>query len=1203
MTPTAPQGHLPLLYNVYLNCIFNNPHHDKSPFKQTIHDLAANHTHYTILVPPSYILNDAYDPATATNSTKLFLKDLCYTSEDFIRSHIIQSSAPTFTGSNSAKNQLIIFYTLNGKQILVKNGQVFTGKGFKRSLRLKILGYGTINAFCDYFPRGSKFMLMYIEDSLVGSNFLKMNEYVSPAFLDSFQDPKPLQKDVAKKTELTFDMILRYIPSLSTVVSEKYYKLFHHNNKDYETLKTMTRKQLSFVKKEFYRMIDQAYSIVLDSINEDTPEARTAFNLIQNLLGKDPDIDLNQLVYEYVELNQYDKIWSQLIYQFNYPNDDKTVYDPEAIKYLTPQKYNSLSCLSLNHLEVPVDEPWLVNSILKRVSVAIDVFSRLSDSSITSLAGKREVITETINILTSSPEVSGTLDEKSNDQLVVDADTLMGMLIMVVIHSKVPNLEAHIYYIKNFSTTDPEDGYFNYILSNLEAVIYHISVDNDDGHLQDLVDGSQSNYVFWSAIQKQDNHKIRNLIGETKSEFENRQLPAKHYLRSRNINGESCLMFAIKSKSPQIFNLLIESDDHWFLVEDLLFDRNTTTGQNLLTVSLVEEATEISLKLVNIILDCTSIEEQLAYFNLPDDMGRTVGHHIFHNLDVLSAIGHLINWELKDLNGHSPLFSICRCYDHPNYIELISRVFSCIYDKNPGKGIDFEMHLDKNGNTLLHVILKGLKESRILDSLMNMINLNQTNHKSVTPLTFYVKYSRVSNLEELLKDKRLNFQQEEPKSMYTVFDYLSFLASKPTAQGEDFQQIESLVYGLVFEKLVPSKGVLKLFATNAKYDPKSKEWAIFIRVKETDDNQYTFFEPLSKINQMIQLFSMSNPFIVIPSKESFWMNFKADGQTIQGYSKFNINRLLDKLNVFFASICLYSPDACELFLLGSSHNQLKKKLAFDIIKEVSKGKRSLGDVTLTGSQVYESEMFLNYSYEDLDNYRKTLVKFNKLMSVYEVKLTDERVVGDRFICRFLSSGLIPKFKESAKFTLKGDENSLSSYSQLLDFTIWLELSIGELLTNISKVVERISAWKEIYSKIKSINNELKKYETKASIHIHEVDTNDEQLNQAQEIDIPVSPSTTNTTDENRSFFSFGLENKKSRYRRLLLAKADEVKKIMNLNGEIKLEHEAIASETSKFLKYKSEFLLYAMKRFTDNHLVSLRQRLYELETLQLSLKN
>ena len=107
-----------------------------------------------------------------------------------------------------------------------------------------------------------------------------------------------------------------------------------------------------------------------------------------------------------------------------------------------------------------------MNELHERISLGVQEFEKLADSSIMNLAAKTQVVYSTFRILTQRK--NGNIDP------VINADTLIGLLIMVMIHSKIENIEAHIYYIKHFNSIDnTNDGQFNYIMSNLDAVLFH----------------------------------------------------------------------------------------------------------------------------------------------------------------------------------------------------------------------------------------------------------------------------------------------------------------------------------------------------------------------------------------------------------------------------------------------------------------------------------------------------------------------------------------------------------------------------------------------------------------------------------------------------------------------------------------------------------------------------------------------------------
>ena len=71
-------------------------------------------------------------------------------------------------------------------------------------------------------------------------------------------------------------------------------------------------------------------------------------------------------------------------------------------------------------------------------------------------------------------------------------------------------------------------------------------------------------------------------------------------------------------------------------------------------------------------------------------------------------------------------------------------------------------------------------------------------------------------------------------------------------------------------------------------------------------------------------------------------------------------------------------------------------------------------------------------------------------------------------------------------------------------------------------------------------------------------------------------------------------SKKARYKKLVVEKSEIVKNIMKLNLEIKWSHELIAAEISDFLKFRTEFLRFGIKRYISEEIKLLKQRSTEL---------
>lgn len=1188
--------HLPILYNPLLNCIFNNPNQSKAPFKRTIEELRNKHIQYTILLPPAYILNEFHDPATDDSSTRVLLKDLCYNNEDFIKSHIIRTGAPvSSTVTPISKEQLVIYNTMNGKQILVKNQMIYTGKGFKRSLKLKITSVLYFKSFCDYFPKGSQFMIIHIESSLIGgSPPFKPLPSLPPPGSSSSSERSTIQAE--NVDNVTFEKLLRNFPLLSKAVSDKFYRLFHHNNLQFHQLRTRTRKKLSHIKVEFTKMQEEAYKIILDSVRIENPNSEQTYNLLNHIISTYPGLDLNKLVHEYVELNLYDLMWSQLVFQFNCPNDDKEEFDPEAMKHLTAAEYESLSCLSLNQLDLPVTKPWLVNELHQRIYLAIQEFKKLSDPSIVNLTMKTNIIYKTMEILSQSKEGS---------ELVVDADTLIGLLVMTIVHSKIDNIEAHVYYVKYFNAVDrTNDGQFNYIMSNLDAVICHLS--EKESSLQSLATSSQENFDLWSGIVDQDIVKVKHIVQKTHNEYPDQELPAMNCLLSKNINGESVLDFAIKAKNFEVYNLIMNTSLLWFSIEFILFDKNVITNQNLLMTALIEKTAEQILDdLLSIITENATIDEQIAYFNSPDNTGRTVGHYLFHNHHLISRIGHLIDWELKDNNSHTPLFSLCRCYDHANYLELLKVGFNVVYEKYGKKGIDFDKHMDKSGNTLLHIILMGIPQTQILSKEENLVNVNLTNAKNLTPLMLYVKYSRLENLRDILKDDRLDFLHEDRKSFYNVFDYLSFVSTK-SSTSEEFKQIERLIVEHYFDHFFPHDLPERLAAFNGKFDSNLKEWVIHLKNKDCRCKP----QSLKSIKQVLYVEKLQRPMSIFPDADIIWRNYAMNVSTSPMFQKLRINKLIAKLNIVFQSMMFQNdvnPEKIFSTFLGDvSHNLSILEQKQVILAVTESQKQELGQVRLKYSNIQEMEIFLDFSLQDVKKHGLFFTKFSKLVCIGEQKQLDLRNVEDLTISRINEQSFFSKM-----FSIPEYHYQRSSFDVLAQYVVWIDMTGDELIKNFYKIKQDVNVWKKLYHDICNINLELRSMEPKSDVNIPNGVTREDLNEQEDEVESLHRTGTNSSLystsththadlipDESEGLSLFGLgSSKRNRYKRLVVSKADLVKQIMKLNIDLKWEYEIMATQISNFLTFRSQFLKFGLSMYTKEEIRCLNQRHLELRKI------
>ena len=100
------------------------------------------------------------------------------------------------------------------------------------------------------------------------------------------------------------------------------------------------------------------------------------------------------------------------------------------------------------------------------------------------------------------------LSEKDASQSVVNADTLVSLLLVVVIRSQVSHLNARLAYMRNFIfIEDIDTGELGYALSTFEAVIAYLTTD-----AAGLRHASRKNKRLWQSAKKGDLKVLRSML-------------------------------------------------------------------------------------------------------------------------------------------------------------------------------------------------------------------------------------------------------------------------------------------------------------------------------------------------------------------------------------------------------------------------------------------------------------------------------------------------------------------------------------------------------------------------------------------------------------------------------------------------------------------------------------------------------------------
>ncbi|KUJ08043.1 uncharacterized protein LY89DRAFT_789295 [Mollisia scopiformis] len=278
--------------------------------------------------------------------------------------------------------------------------------------------------------------------------------------------------------------------------------------------------------------------------------------------------------------------------------------------------------------------------------------------------------------------------------------------------------------------------------------------------------------------------------------------------------GESVPMMAVQNERPESLKYLL-SLRQYYPLESILEDRNNE-GTTLLSASVQLGHTE----LIDIILDFVYRAESEAiiieYLSKQDIRGRSVAHYLFNAPMLIPRVGRLLPWRQKDRNGQTPLFAMCRSYDHGNYRAMVEAgLAAATTSQGDGQPLHLDDHVDAKGNTLLHIVNDPQVALRIL--LQCDSDVNAVNDKKFTALMVASKYGRIEMVRALFGDPRVDLFAKELRGLTAVelakddevrnrIDDLILFAGQPAADGRITSVVRSFFVEDATIRLVVKSG-------------------------------------------------------------------------------------------------------------------------------------------------------------------------------------------------------------------------------------------------------------------------------------------------------------------------------------------------------------------------------------------------------------
>lgn len=231
--------------------------------------------------------------------------------------------------------------------------------------------------------------------------------------------------------------------------------------------------------------------------------------------------------------------------------------------------------------------------------------------------------------------------------------------------------------------------------------------------------------------------------------------------------GESVLMMAVQNDRPDALEYLLGLKSYYPV--DIVLEDSNNAGTTLLSAA-VQLGNELMIRIFLAFMnDEPAVTEQWkkAYFTKQDVWGRSVAHYMFHAPFLINEYGRLMPWTLQDKIGQTPLFAICRSYDHTLYHTMVQQALVMATEyQDDGQPLHLDDHVDFKGNTLLHIVNDPHLCLRILQQCD--ADVNATNDRKFTPLMVASKYGRFDVVRAFFGDARVDIAAKELRGLTAV---------------------------------------------------------------------------------------------------------------------------------------------------------------------------------------------------------------------------------------------------------------------------------------------------------------------------------------------------------------------------------------------------------------------------------------------------
>lgn len=899
------------------------------------------------------------------------LSELCY-HYDFVASHVIVIK-------NDGKEreyrvgQGSEFTTLNGKKVIIRyqNKSIVTALGFDIVRKVAICETRSLLTFNDYLKGSHYTPIIYIDRPLCGELALsKSLDAFSTAYCNPFDKTMDKNSNIAVNEPLNLVSTVQSYPDIDKSMS----LVFH-------LCKLRIQKCVTI--EEIHSEWMQTRQSVSEVVKDD--------KRIKNLEN------IQKSIYDYVEMKIYGDIYDA-ISRLVHDDELEEMYDFETLKYISLNQVSTMFYSEKANFSMRS-----IVRIEKSLKDAVDCFKSIDE---------RKTHLDKLEVLRSTLEYLG---GKGNQQMI-DADSLLGLFVLTICRSQVRCLKANFIYLSTFAFVENsiKFGVSGYAMSTLEAVLSFFTSET----VQSLLLKCQENKMIWKLLEQKRNISSNRLSEE---------------IQIRTDNGESIVSLCIQNHHNEALIDILLNYQEELPLEDLLEDRDSS-GSTLLIQALQVRNLEAVRIFSAILKNSCSEQEILEYVNAPNKYQRILGHYLMQDEALLEDLGNFVNWEFKDINGHTPLFAIFRSYDTPGYDNLVERVLKIVemwYAHNQRK-FNTLIHEDEKGNSLLHVLKSNVKILLPIPGL----NLHKLDRKGMTPLMIYSRYNRLENIEAIMKDDRLIWDKVQQPLAMTCLDCTKNPATVRTIISTIPERSTVFLHSLKFEE---------------------KRWNLSISCDETNEFSLKFIQKL--LNFLSKKYYLGFHPIEFLNKELKMLGIFG----LPSILRLQTNDTFKKLSLYLS----YVNNEQELSLQKD-----EKGISSLIERSTEFLSESEKFVLLEPEQVNAIQVFLKFNQLEFTKLKTQITVLKKLTIVQELKLND--ITAARNLLPQLGTQLHKTNITDCFKNMKFSTGSTNSYQQLMCGFEFLEACFDALLKSIDVVLKKIVFWWKSYGELVELRKEYKK---------------------------------------------------------------------------------------------------------------------------------